>query len=107
MSENEDDAFDREINKLKERLPGRFGRFLHWLQKPASRWIRLPLGGILILGGIFSFMPILGLWMLPLGLILLAQDLPFLRGPVTRGLRWTEHAWIKYRAMRGKKNKRQ
>lgn len=103
MPESRDEAFEREITKLQQRLPGRFGRFLHWLQKPASRWLRLPLAGVLIIGGIFSFMPVLGLWMLPLGLILLAQDLPFLRGPVLRGLQWTEHAWTRYRANRAMK----
>ena len=27
-------------------------------------------------GGIFQFLPVLGLWMLPLGLLLFAQDVP-------------------------------
>jgi hypothetical protein len=34
---------------------------------------------LLILGGLLSFLPILGIWMLPLGLLLLAEDLPVLR----------------------------
>ena len=34
---------------------------------------------LLILGGIFSFLPVLGLWMLPLGLLLIAQDVPLLQ----------------------------
>ena len=32
-----------------------------------------------MLGGIFSFLPLLGVWMLPLGLLLIAQDVPFLQ----------------------------
>jgi hypothetical protein len=39
---------------------------------------RIPLAILLIFGGIFSLLPVLGLWMLPLGLVLFAQDLPFL-----------------------------
>ena len=37
---------------------------------------------MLLAGGIFSFLPILGLWMLPLGLLVLAIDVPPLRGPI-------------------------
>jgi hypothetical protein len=51
-----------------------------------TRWailIRVPLAIVLILGGIFSILPFLGIWMLPLGLMLLALDLPFLQGPVS------------------------
>jgi hypothetical protein len=46
------------------------------------------------LGGIFSFLPVLGLWMLPLGLLLFAQDLPFLQKPMARMLGWVERKWI-------------
>ena len=38
-----------------------------------------PSGLLLILGGVLSFLPIRGIWMLPLGLLLLAEDLPVLR----------------------------
>ena len=48
----------------------------------------------LIIGGIFSFLPVLGLWMLPLGLILIAEDLPFLQGPMARMLGWIERKWL-------------
>ena len=50
-----------------------------------NRWIlvRLPLGIILTLGGVLWFLPILGIWMLPVGLLLLAVDLPQLRSPIS------------------------
>jgi hypothetical protein len=38
-------------------------------------------------------LPILGLWMLPLGLLLLAVDMPSLRPPLARALRWIERKW--------------
>jgi hypothetical protein len=44
--------------------------------------VRVPLAVLLILGGIFSFLPVLGLWMLPLGLLVLAIDVPVLKRPV-------------------------
>ncbi|MFN3576588.1 MAG: hypothetical protein ACK4TJ_06385 [Tabrizicola sp.] len=60
------------------------------LRGPMSRlrrdsWfpIRFPLALLLIAGGLLSFLPVLGIWMLPLGLLLLAVDLPVLRGPIS------------------------
>lgn len=100
LADNDQDEFDREMEALQRRLPSRIGRFLRWLRKPASRWVRIPLGSILVLGGLFSFLPVLGLWMLPLGLILLAQDIPVLRGPILRMLKWLERAWHRWRQAR-------
>lgn len=48
--------------------------------------IRLPIALILIFGGLLSFLPVLGFWMLPIGLLLLAVDLPLLRGPVSNAM---------------------
>lgn len=41
---------------------------------PAHPVLRIGLGILLIFGGIFSFLPVLGVWMLPLGLIILSID---------------------------------
>ena len=43
----------------------------------------VPMALLLIAGGFLSFLPVLGVWMLPLGLLLLAVDLPVLRGPIS------------------------
>ena len=43
---------------------------------------------------IFSFLPILGIWMLPLGLLLIAQDVPFLQQPLASALGWVERKWM-------------
>ena len=45
--------------------------------------VRFPIALVLIFGGLLSFLPVLGVWMLPLGLLLLAVDLPVLRGPIS------------------------
>jgi len=37
------------------------------------------MGLLLVFGGILGFLPILGFWMIPLGLALLATDIPPLR----------------------------
>jgi hypothetical protein len=74
--------FQRQFDALERMVPGSKGVFG---RLRSNRWlpVRLPLALILILGGVFSFLPVLGVWMLPLGLLLLAVDLPFLRGPIS------------------------
>jgi hypothetical protein len=41
--------------------------------------VRMGMGVILVLGGIFGFLPVLGFWMIPLGLAILAVDFPPVR----------------------------
>jgi len=49
------------------------------LRRPSARWLRIPAGVALVIGGFGGMLPILGFWMLPLGLALLADDAPPLR----------------------------
>ena len=65
----------------------RLGR--HKVVLPRSRVLRVLLGSGLVLGGVFSFLPVLGLWMLPLGAAVLSIDVP----PVRRLRRRTEVWW--------------
>ena len=94
MSENHQAELDRHFASFEGKLPKGPARFVGWLRKPSSRYVRIPLAILLILGGIFSILPVLGLWMLPLGLLLFAQDLPFLQKPTVRALGWIERKWI-------------
>jgi hypothetical protein len=55
------------------------------LLKDGMRLIRLPIAALFLLGGLFSFLPVLGIWMLPLGLMLLAVDVPLIRPTVSAG----------------------
>lgn len=75
-----DRRFARQIERLERSMP-RLGSTL----KPGSR-VRLPLAIVLIVGGMLGFLPILGFWMLPLGLVLLAIDLPALRPLASGGM---------------------
>lgn len=59
------------------------------LLRNGMRWVRVPVALILLAGGVLSFLPVLGLWMLPLGLLLLAVDIPPLRPAVASGTIWT------------------
>jgi len=96
------------MTRRKRRFNRQFdalGRLIPPLRAPMSRlrrnsWlpIRLPLAILLTLGGLMWFLPVFGLWMLPAGLLLLAIDLPHLRGPVSsiviRG-RYNVKRWLR------------
>jgi hypothetical protein len=84
---------DRELNHFEQRLPAAVAAGLRWLRKPSSRWKRIPAGTALIVGGCLSFLPVLGIWMVPLGLVLIAQDVPPLRSPTARLLAWINSKW--------------
>lgn len=46
---------------------------------PQSRSLRIALGGALVAGGILGFLPVLGFWMVPLGVLVLSVDIPAVR----------------------------
>lgn len=81
---------DPRLEALVDRLPPRLGGTVSYLLQPSSLWVRIPAGGILIAGGVLSFLPVLGLWMLPLGLALLAEDVPALRSSRSKVFDWVE-----------------
>jgi hypothetical protein len=72
------------FKRLEEELPPRLAATSRWLRHPSSRLIRIPAALLLMVGGVFAVLPFLGLWMLPLGLMLIAADVPFLRLPMAR-----------------------
>jgi hypothetical protein len=81
---------ERRLELLIRRLPQRLQGPVRWLRQPPARWLRIPAGLLLIIGGVFSILPVLGLWMLPLGLVLLAKDLPPVRRGADSVLIWIE-----------------
>lgn len=98
-----DQRLERQFDRIGRQVPQASG-FLAWVRAPRARLVRIPLGILLVLGGIFSILPVLGLWMLPLGLLLLAIDIPPLRRPVAnavvRGQRWLSSLRRKWRDRR-------
>ncbi len=81
------------IHRFEERLPGWIARASRFLREPTSRIWRIPAAGLFIIGGVLGFLPVLGFWMVPLGLLLLAVDLPVLQPPMARLLHWIEQKW--------------
>ena len=89
----------RQFDRIQSKVPFS-ARLLEWLRRPGARLIRVPLGILLMLGGVFSFLPVLGIWMLPLGLMLLALDIALLRTPVNFAIVRGGRKWTTWRRSR-------
>ena len=55
---------------------------------PGSRILRIGLGVALVLGGVVGFLPVLGFWMIPLGIVVLSVDLHIARRLRRRFIVW-------------------
>ncbi len=85
LSMDRTDKFDRELDRLEAHLPKWARDTFQYARAPGAVRMRALIAVLLIIGGIVGvFLPILGFWMVPLGLALLAIDLPFLRSPLAR-----------------------
>ena len=92
----------RQFELIQRRIPVLAGS-VRSLRSNRAMLIRLPIALLLIFGGIFSFLPLLGIWMLPLGLMLLALDVPVLQGPVSvLFIRWRRRIAVWRRWLRRK-----
>lgn len=92
-----DRRLERCFQRLERDLPRPVAGFLRWLRRPGTVWMRIPLALLLMAGGVFSFLPVLGLWMLPLGIALLALEVPPLQKPVCRLIIWGERKWRRHK----------
>ena len=90
MHIDEKSNYDRRIELLIRRLPERWQNMMRRIRSGQARWWRIVIGILLCLSAFFWFLPILGLWMLPLGMVLLAEDIPFIRRLNNRALGWVE-----------------
>lgn len=93
--------WDARVHRLSAKLPRRGQATVEWLREPSRLWVRAIAGVLLILGGIFSILPVLGIWMLPLGLALISQDVPGLKVPMERVARWIERRWAAIKRRHG------
>lgn len=76
------------LHAWSERMTLRLVRAIQRLKGHPNPWVRRGLGFGLILGGILAFLPILGVWMLPLGLVILSDETARLRRPRRRLQLW-------------------
>ncbi|MBW3098104.1 hypothetical protein [Pseudohoeflea coraliihabitans] len=64
------------------------------VQLPRQRRTSIALGVALVVLGLFGFLPVLGFWMIPLGLLVLSREIPSVR-------RWRRKAALRYGRRRG------
>lgn len=100
MNEKERRRLARQIEALGRKMP--------FLRKPSRAlmrrgWgvVRIPFALLMIAGGMLSFLPVLGIWMLPLGLLFLAVDVPLLQKPMSGSfIRLRRWAVVRVRSVR-------
>ena len=93
MSASTAAAWDARVAHLLTKLPDGTRSAIECLRHPPRIWPRLLAAVLLIAGDIFSILPVLGLWMLPLGLALMSDDVPWLKTPLEHSARWIERTW--------------
>lgn len=86
------EELEQRLDRFEQRMPRFIAAAVRFTRHP-SPYVRLPLGVGLLAGGVLSFLPVFGIWMLPLGMVVLARDVPPLRRPTNSLLAWIERRW--------------
>ena len=76
--------FHEEMNRFQNHIPTWVGHNLNRLRGKRAIWVRVLTGVALIVAWCFLPLPVVGIWMLPVGLALLAHDIPIVRAPIAR-----------------------
>lgn len=63
---------------------------------PESRWARIGIGCGFLVGGCLAILPVFGVWMLPLGFIILSMDIAIVR-------RWRRRGQVRYSRWRARR----
>ncbi|MFN3765169.1 MAG: hypothetical protein ACK4R3_06325 [Aliihoeflea sp.] len=74
-----------------------FGRHI---PLPQSRLLRISIGVLLLVGGVLGFLPILGFWMVPLGILVLSYEFAMVR-------RWRRRSTVWWRSRNGRRDRGQ
>ncbi len=87
---------ERNFQKMDERkqagdtAPRKICVFGREFAMPQSRPLRVAIGVALVFFGILGFLPILGFWMIPLGLLVLSYEFALIRRHRRRAAVWWE-----------------
>lgn len=84
---------DRAYKGLEREAPRWMSKHIRWLHSSKSRKFRLPIGIFLIACGLVGFLPIVGYEFIPVGLLVIAQDIPFMRKPMGKFVLWLLDKW--------------
>lgn len=78
-------------------IAGALMRGITRLQRHPSRSVRWGVATCLIVGGFLGFLPVLGLWMLPLGLLIISNEVGWLRRARRRLTVWFVSRYKRWR----------
>jgi hypothetical protein len=92
-----DEEAEAYIQQHVERLPEWLARIIRRVRRPDAIWLRFLVAILLICGGMLWFLPIVGLWMLPLGIVLALEAFP---GP----RRWLARMGMRFERWRERRN---
>lgn len=106
MPERGEELLNEAFDRLEAETPERVRRIIRQLREPHSRWVRVLAGILCLIAGFFWFLPILGLYCFPLGLMLIAQDVPPLQRPVGHFMLWLEDKWAALQRWRAARRRR-
>ena len=79
MTDRQGDRPPRTIRLFGRRIP-----------MPQSRALRVALGALLVVFGLLGFLPVLGFWMIPLGLLVISHEFAMARRYRRRTVVWWE-----------------
>jgi hypothetical protein len=85
-----DERWDTEPDRTRgsERPRPTVNVFGRRMRVPGSRPLRIVSGVALMAGGVLGFLPVLGFWMIPMGLLVLSYDIATVRRWRRRGEVW-------------------
>lgn len=99
MEDKGKQKLDEAVDELEEEVPSKAKRFIEWARSDRARIVRIPLALTLIaVGLIFPYLPVVGIEDVPLGLLLLSYDVPFLRKPMARMVKALVRAYRRLKA---------
>ena len=92
------------MDETEEQTEGGRARTIRLLGReivmPQSRLLRIVIGGLLVLLGCFGFLPVLGFWMIPVGLVILSYEFATVR-------RWRRRFEVWWAEKRGRRRARE
>ena len=97
QTDSSQELFETAYERLAAELPESLARLLVRLRAPDMKWVRMTTGVVFLAGGSMAFLPVLGLELLPLGLLMLAQDIAILREPTAKLLLWLLERWSAFK----------
>jgi hypothetical protein len=96
MADRDKRRLERQFAALSRRFPV-LAPMLPVVRGRPGIVLRVPLGLFFIAGGLLFVLPFFGLWMVPLGIMILAVDLPILQPAVSAAIIRLRRRWVSRR----------